>query len=80
MTPASEPAPAVVLASANPDKAREIASILGDRVRLEPRPEHVPDVVEDGDTLEANARLKAVAIMEATGRPALADDTGLEVD
>jgi XTP/dITP diphosphohydrolase len=70
----------IVLASANPNKAVEIAAILGDAVDLEPRPEDVPDVVEDGDTLEANARLKAEAIVEATGDSALADDTGLEVD
>jgi XTP/dITP diphosphohydrolase len=70
----------VVLASANPDKAVEIAAILGDAVDLVPRPPDIPDVVEDGKTLEDNARLKAVAIVEATGEPALADDTGLEVD
>lgn len=70
----------VVLASANPDKAAEIAAILGDAVDLAPRPAEIPDVVEDGDSLEDNARLKAVAIVEATGEPALADDTGLEVD
>jgi XTP/dITP diphosphohydrolase len=70
----------VVLATANPGKAAEIAQILGDGVTLRPRPDHVPDVVEDADTLEGNARLKAVAICEATGMPALADDTGLEVD
>jgi XTP/dITP diphosphohydrolase len=70
----------VVLATANPGKAAEIAQILGDGVTLMPRPDHVPDVVEDADTLEGNARLKAVAICEATGRAALADDTGLEVD
>jgi len=67
------------LASANPDKAAEIAAILDGRVELLPRPD-VPDVVEDGDTLEDNARLKAVAICEATGEAAIADDTGLEVD
>lgn len=70
----------VVLASANPDKAAEIEAILGDAVDLRPRPPEIPDVVEDGDTLEANARLKAAAIVEATGDCALADDTGLEVD
>ena len=70
----------VVLASANPDKAAEIAAILGDVIDLAPRPPEVPDVVEDGETLEDNARLKAVAIVEATGEPGLADDTGLEVD
>ena len=70
----------LVCASANPDKVAEIATILGDAVDLVPRPEHVPDVVEDADTLVGNARLKAVALVEATGMPAIADDTGLEVD
>ncbi|QGG95761.1 RdgB/HAM1 family non-canonical purine NTP pyrophosphatase [Actinomarinicola tropica] len=70
----------VVLATANPGKAAEIAAVLAGTVEVEPRPDHVPDVVEDADTLEGNARLKAVAICDATGQPALADDTGLEVD
>jgi len=39
-----------------------------------------PDVEESGDTLEENALLKARAVAAATGLPALADDTGLEVD
>jgi XTP/dITP diphosphohydrolase len=69
----------LVCASANPDKVAEIADILGGVVELVPRPEHVGDVVEDADTLEGNARLKAVAICEATGLPSVADDTGLEV-
>jgi XTP/dITP diphosphohydrolase len=70
----------IVLASANPDKAHEIRAIIGDAVVLEPRPPHVPDVIEDGATLVDNARLKAIALCAATGLPALADDTGLEVD
>jgi XTP/dITP diphosphohydrolase len=71
----------LVCASANPDKVAEIASILsGAGIELEPRPASVPDVVEDADTLVGNARLKAIAICEATGLAALADDTGLEVD
>jgi XTP/dITP diphosphohydrolase len=69
----------LVCASANPDKVAEIAAILGDAVELLPRPADVPDVVEDADTLEGNARLKAVAVCEASGLPAVADDTGLEV-
>ncbi len=69
----------LVLASANPDKAREIAAILEGH-DLVPRPASVPDVDETGDTLEDNARLKAVALVEATGLGAVADDTGLEVD
>ncbi len=68
-----------VLATANPDKAAEIAAILGPGVELYPRPAAVGEVEEAGDTLEENARIKARALVEATGRPAIADDTGLEV-
>ncbi len=71
--------PRLVCASANPDKVAEIEAILSGVVELAPRPADVPDVVEDADTLEGNARLKAVAICEATGLAAVADDTGLEV-
>jgi len=73
----------LVLASANPHKAAEITEILlaaGLDVETLPRPADVPEVVEDGLTLEDNARLKAVALCAATGLPAVADDTGLEVD
>lgn len=69
-----------VLATANPDKAREIEEILGPvGVTLLPRPSDVPEVVEDGETLEDNALLKARALVAATGRAAIADDTGLFV-
>lgn len=68
----------LVLATANPDKAAEIAALLQGH-DLIPRPAHVPDVEESGTTLEENARLKAVALVEATGEAAVADDTGLEV-
>lgn len=40
----------------------------------------IPDIVEDGDTLEANAIKKASEICNVTGLPALADDSGLEVE
>jgi XTP/dITP diphosphohydrolase len=70
----------VVLATNNPDKAAEIQAILGPSIELVPRPADVDDVEETGDTLEENARLKAAALVEATGLPAIADDTGLEVD
>jgi len=72
-----------VLATANPDKAREIIEVLsadGDGIEIEPRDPSLPDVDETGATLEENARIKAKAISDATGRPAIADDTGLEVD
>ncbi|MBX3315038.1 MAG: RdgB/HAM1 family non-canonical purine NTP pyrophosphatase [Actinobacteria bacterium] len=70
----------IVLASANPKKVAELRAVIGDRFELVPRPADVPDVVEDADTFVGNARLKAVALVEATGRAALADDSGLEVD
>ena len=71
----------VVLATANPDKAREIGQVLaGAGIELVPRPEHVPDVDETEDTLVGNVRLKAHALCTATGLAALADDTGLEVE
>ena len=72
----------LVLASANPHKAAEIAAVLSAAMEVElvPRPDHVPDVVEDGETLLDNARLKACALVDATGQAAVADDTGLEVD
>jgi XTP/dITP diphosphohydrolase len=72
-----------VLATANPDKAREIAAVLRETdvaIELVERPATVPEVEETGTTLEENARLKAVALCAATELPALADDTGLEVD
>jgi XTP/dITP diphosphohydrolase len=71
----------LVLASANPDKSREIREILAvDGFTLLPRPLGLPEVPETGTTLLENARLKAEAIRRATGHAAVADDTGLEVD
>ena len=69
----------LVMASANAHKAKEIAEILSGH-DIEPRPHDLEDVVENEKTLEGNARLKAVAVCNQTGSPAVADDTGLEVD
>ncbi|MGI8795967.1 MAG: RdgB/HAM1 family non-canonical purine NTP pyrophosphatase [Acidimicrobiia bacterium] len=72
-----------VLATANPDKAREIEAVLREAhqgIELVARPDDVAEVDETGETLEDNARLKAAALCAATGLPAIADDTGLEVD
>jgi XTP/dITP diphosphohydrolase len=72
----------VVVASKNPHKIAEVEAVLD---RMDPPWEIVrglewPDVDETEPTLEGNALLKAVAVADATGLPALADDTGLEVD
>ena len=73
----------VVLATRNHDKVIELVALLGDlgiTIRTLDEFPDAPDVVEDGDTSEANAVKKARAIAEFTGLPAVADDTGLEVD
>ena len=70
----------VACASANPHKVAEIVDLMGGVVDLLPRPSDLGEVVEDADTLEGNARLKANAVCIATELAALADDTGLEVD
>ncbi len=71
----------VVVASKNPDKVREVEAVLAE---LTPPIEVVrgldwEDIEETEDTLEGNAILKATAVAAATGLPAVADDTGLEV-
>lgn len=73
----------VVLATRNPDKVREITAILRDAPVKLADPSDIPgwdEPVEDGETLEENAYIKARAVYAATGLPAIADDTGLEVD
>ena len=72
----------VVLATKNPDKVVEMEAVLGEVLPGVTIVKGVvwPEVEETGATLEENALLKARAAMEATGYPAIADDTGLEVD
>src|SRR5215510_6384359 len=73
----------LVLATRNRDKGKELATLLanvGIRIKTLDEFPGAPDVIEDGETCEANAVKKARAIAEATGLPAVADDTGLEVD
>ena len=73
----------LVMASANPRKAAEIVEVLREAmadVEIVPRPPELGDVAEDGETLAANALIKARFVCAAAGEPAIADDTGLEVD
>ena len=70
-----------VLATANPHKALEMRAVLKPLgVEVVDRPPEVADVDETGETLEANALLKARALVDATHQAAIADDTGLFVD
>jgi XTP/dITP diphosphohydrolase len=71
---------ALVLATRNEGKLRELARILDNQViGLDAFP-GAPDMPETGATFEANALLKARAIAAYTGLPAVADDSGLCVD
>ena len=73
----------LVLATRNANKLEEIRDVLGlDELKVKSSFDfpHIPDVVEDKDTLEGNAIKKAMTIASATGCWALADDSGLEVD
>lgn len=72
----------VVLASSNAGKVREFMQLLAD-VGMDVRPQsefNVPDADETGLTFVENAILKARNAAELTGLPAIADDSGIEVD
>ena len=73
----------LVLATHNPDKQTEMNAVLSDLdldfIGLDQYPE-IDDIPENGTTLLENALIKARAVHLKTGFPALADDTGLEVD
>ena len=73
----------IVLATHNKDKCKELQdSLSGLNVQLLSLydfPE-VKEIIEDGSTLKENALIKAREVNKITGLPALADDTGLEVD
>ena len=76
----------LVLATRNQGKIIELRRILDaisqgtiELVSVDQYPD-IPDVEETGSTFEENALLKAVAISNATGLPAIADDSGLCVD
>ncbi len=72
----------LVVASHNKGKIREIRELLNFYgLSLKEAEElDLPEPIEDGDTFEANAKIKALAAATATGLPALADDSGFAVD
>jgi XTP/dITP diphosphohydrolase len=73
----------IVLATKNPGKIREVkAELQGfelEILTLEKEPSF-PDVIEDGSSFLENALKKAKAVSDLTGKTAIADDSGLEVD
>lgn len=74
--------PRLVVASKNPDKIAEMERVLAETNLTDEvvRGLDWPEVEETGGTLAENALLKARVVVEATGLPSLADDTGLEVE
>ena len=73
----------IILATHNSDKRKEMMAALTDLnveiLSLVDFPQ-VGEIVEDGETLTANAIIKAKAVFDITGIPAISDDTGLSVD
>ena len=76
------PAKRIVVATGNAHKLKELNDIFGSSVELISMREagFNGDIVEDGDTFEANSAIKAEAVSKFCGLPALADDSGLSVD
>ena len=71
----------LVLATHNAHKVEELKRILGPQLDgIELIAYDGPEPVEDGDTFEANALIKARAAFEHTGLPSIADDSGISVD
>ena len=72
----------LILASNNAHKIQELSAMLGGKYDvLSMRDTGFTDeIIEDGETFEENARIKAEAVMRATGYLTLADDSGLSVD
>ena len=72
---------ALVLATRNPHKVREVSRLLAPAgIAVEPLPDGVELPPEVGDTFESNALPKARTAAAATGRPSIADDSGIEAE
>ena len=73
----------LIIASNNKGKLREFGELLepfGFEVVSMRDAGFTDEIVEDGDTFEENAHIKARAVFEALGEPVIADDSGLEID
>ena len=72
----------IVVATGNAHKLKELGEIFGGMVELVSMKDagFKGDIVEDGETFEANSAIKAESVANVTGLPALADDSGLSVD
>lgn len=71
----------VISATSNPDKLREISAIFktlwGESVEIIPRPKEIPDTIEDGETLEENALIKAYDVLNNLTGTEIAGTAGI---
>lgn len=72
----------LIFATHNPNKVKEIQSLLPDHIQIKSLTDigYQDEIIEDGETIEANAKIKAETISELFDLPCFADDTGLEVE
>ncbi len=73
----------IIIASNNKGKIKEFEKLLtpfGFEVLSMRDAGFTAEIIEDGETFEENAHIKAKAVFEATGLPVIADDSGLEID
>ncbi len=72
----------LVIATTNPNKVRELRQVLVgfEVIGLNDLAVDIPEPVEDADTFEGNARIKALAYAQALNMSCVAEDSGLEVD
>ncbi|MDA3909838.1 MAG: RdgB/HAM1 family non-canonical purine NTP pyrophosphatase [Bacteroidales bacterium] len=72
----------IIFASHNQHKVSEVQAILGDSFNLLSLSDinYHEEIIEDADSLEGNARIKAQTIWKSSGKTCFADDTGLEVE
>ena len=71
---------ALVLATRNDHKLREVRRMAGDALALDPLPAEAPTPEETGHGYADNALIKARSAARATGRPSIGDDSGIEAD
>ena len=72
----------LIFATHNPNKVREIQELLPDHIQIKSLSDlnYHEEIIEDGNTIEANAAIKATKVSKLFNLPCFADDTGLEVD
>ncbi len=71
----------LIFATHNPNKVKEIQDLVPDHIQIKSLTdlEYHKEIIEDGETIEANAKIKAETVSKLFNMPCFADDTGLEV-